>query len=476
MLDYSIAGATQATTAAQDSDEPSIAQGALPPSPPRRRASGRRLKRRLSTIAEDQHSIWAQLYGAIMDSADLAQRHGGTDFLKYRTVSHISNRDYILLSQCRERAPPSAVVDAQVVAATTGADEDVYIAPCEHHPSKCARKYLINDNIPKISTELSKVEFGIHASDFTPLAFKTVASRCLADREFSILKKVRDLPHVLHLEDSFIDDANRRVLVLPVVKKINIFHRDLIEIQTIMTQLFTALHGIHRRGITHLDINPANLMSDAKDNLILIDFGLASDSDTDKCLPSCGTPGFVAPEVLRETATGCKADMYSVGIVLGMMLEDYFSYCDLQYLGGSMVRASTTDQIIAQLEDILTLRPDQCHDSRLSPLANAWDYSSNSPPSWLFSSHNVPTIIYDAADLLKSLLQADPAQRISDDKALKHPFITATPDAFANTNFRTFEQKWGSYFHDQLRARTPPIEPFDSYLGDVYSDNYVIYY
>ncbi|RKP39777.1 hormonally up-regulated Neu-associated kinase, partial [Dimargaris cristalligena] len=90
--------------------------------------------------------------------------------------------------------------------------------------------------------------------------------------------------------------------------------------QRIIKQLLTALVGVHHKHITHLDINPANLMSDGNDNLVLIDFGLASKCSAGQCLPSCGTPGFVAPEVLAGTGTGPKADMYSVGVVLGMML------------------------------------------------------------------------------------------------------------------------------------------------------------
>ncbi|KAJ1651099.1 hypothetical protein IWQ61_008256 [Dispira simplex] len=457
-------------------------------------------RRRLSIVARDQRSIWTHLYGAIMDSADKAQRENGADMLRYRTISHISGRDYQQLSR---HTKPEVEMDVQAEGeaiathvqegdkllseATNGipghlptgdaAGSGLYMAPCEHHPAKCERRYLINDSIPKISTELSKVEFGIRAYDFTPLAFKTVPNRLLADRECCILSKLRKLPNVLHLKDSFINDAGQRVLVLPVVKKIHIFHQDLVEIQRILRQLLTALAGVHNKSIVHLDVNPANLMCDANDNLVLIDFGLASECSQNGCLPACGTPGFVAPEILREKGTSTKADMYSVGIVLGMMLEDYFPSVDLQYLGGSMVRASTTDQIVTQLEDILSLRPDRVHSSYYSDhSASGWDYCSHSPPAHRLGS-GVPSIIYDVADLLRSLLQADPDHRISSADALFHPFIQAQPSEFADTEYYHFIKKWGTFFDDELRARTPPMEPYDAYLtGGDYYDDYVIYY
>ncbi|RKP10926.1 kinase-like domain-containing protein, partial [Thamnocephalis sphaerospora] len=71
-------------------------------------------------------------------------------------------------------------------------------------------------------------------------------------------------------------------------------------------QLLTALKGLHQRGLVHLDVNPANMMQDAQGNLVLIDFGLARDVPADgpyagcsSGIRPCGTPGYIAPELLR---------------------------------------------------------------------------------------------------------------------------------------------------------------------------------
>ncbi|KAJ1918844.1 hypothetical protein IWQ60_000682 [Tieghemiomyces parasiticus] len=496
--------------------------------PPEAIPHPRRVRRRLSIASREQNCVWKHLYGAIMASANEAQRGREEDLYKYRAISHISGKDYAQLARSNLSRPrhtsdsstdelshwsgeegfdttDQASAAGDMSDATTAAgneedeDEDVYMAPCEHHPAKRYRRYLINDRMPKISTELSKVEFGIRSQDFTPLAFKTVPDRMLGDREYHILDQLKALPHVLHLVDSFVDDSGRRVLVLPVVKKMQVFHRDLQDIQRILRQLVVALAGVHHQHITHLDVNPANIMSDGDDNLVLIDFGLASECGPGHALPACGTPGFVAPEVLSGEASDPRADMYSLGIVMGMMLEDYFPTVDLQYLGGSMVRASTTDEIVAQLDDILALRPERQAGSYYSPSGlTPWDYTSStlstgqsvstlslsSDTGSVCSSNggcggsgrHVPTVIYDAADLLRSLLLADPSQRPDSEAALQHPFLTAPPADFVGTDYETFSKRWGSYFADQLRARTPPTEPYDAYLGNEYLDNYVIYY
>lgn len=84
---------------------------------------------------------------------------------------------------------------------------------------------------------MSKIEFGVHSSDFTPLAFKTVVSTVDAEREIGFLKIVQDLPNVVQLLDTFEDDKNRSVLVLPVLRRLNLLKLDLLEISRYVGQL-----------------------------------------------------------------------------------------------------------------------------------------------------------------------------------------------------------------------------------------------
>ncbi|KAJ2354787.1 hypothetical protein GGF43_003063, partial [Coemansia sp. RSA 2618] len=238
----------------------------------------------------------------------------------------------------------------------------VYVAPCEQNlecPLEKKGKYLIHTNKPKIMTDMSKVEFGICVDGWKRLVFKTVSDPELAKRELAIYRKVASSrsDHLMHLLDDFTDNSNRHVMVFP--RKVNacIYGHGLFDIAYIATQLFTAIRDLHDIGIAHLDITPTNLMSDATDpsHIEVIDFGLACDISeaAGGQLPSRGTCGFVAPEILTGGAKDLRADIYSAGVVLGMMLQRYLPTINLRLLGGPLVRSDTTDAIVAQLDELL---------------------------------------------------------------------------------------------------------------------------
>jgi len=90
-------------------------------------------------------------------------------------------------------------------------------------------------------------------------------------------------------------------------------------------QLIAGLEFMHNKGVTHRDIKPENLLLDADGNLKITDFGLSTvfrykekERKLDRC---CGTPPYVAPEVLgKSTYHAQPADIWSCGIVLIAML------------------------------------------------------------------------------------------------------------------------------------------------------------
>ncbi|KAJ2332105.1 hypothetical protein GGI00_002943 [Coemansia sp. RSA 2681] len=238
----------------------------------------------------------------------------------------------------------------------------VYVAPCERHlecPLEKKGKYLIHTNRPRIMTDMSKVEFGIRVDGWKRVVFKTVNDPALAERELSFYKKaaVSDSDHIMHLLDEFADNSNKHVMVFPRMSNAHIHGHDLFKIAHIARQLFLALEDLHRLGIAHLDITPTNLMADPDDpsHIEVIDFGLACDiaASEDGLLPSRGTCGFVAPEVLAGNARDLRADIYSAGVVLGMMLQSYLPTVSLRLLGGPLIRSDTTDLIVSQIDELL---------------------------------------------------------------------------------------------------------------------------
>jgi serine/threonine protein kinase len=73
---------------------------------------------------------------------------------------------------------------------------------------------------------------------------------------------------------------------------------------------------MHRNGVIHRDIKPENiLIADLKKlRIVIADLGLACREEDDlEKINKCGTPGYVAPEVLNGNAFSTKADIFSAG-------------------------------------------------------------------------------------------------------------------------------------------------------------------
>ncbi|KAJ2783702.1 hypothetical protein H4R18_001540 [Coemansia javaensis] len=244
-----------------------------------------------------------------------------------------------------------------------GGRNAVYVAPCEQHlecPLEKKGTYLVHTNKPKIMTDMSKVEFGICVDGWRRLAFKTVNDPELAKRELSFYHKTATAgsAHIIRLLDDFTDSHGRHVMVFPRMSGARIHGHDLADIAGIARQLFVALRDLHGMGIAHLDITPTNLMADPNDasHIEVIDFGLACDVSAAAAgglLPSRGTCGFAAPEILAGGAKDLRADVYSAGVVLGMMLQSFLPTASLRLLGGPLVRSDTTDAVVAQLDELL---------------------------------------------------------------------------------------------------------------------------
>ncbi|KAG0316117.1 Calcium-dependent protein kinase 4 [Linnemannia gamsii] len=286
----------------------------------------------------------------------------------------------------------------------------VYTAPCEHHPSKGQTDYLVNDMFPKLTHDLSTIEFGIRIADFMPLAFKTVPVAGLAEKELQLLHGLVDVPNVIHLEDSFVNDNGDTVLVLPMLKKFDCHavNKSICSVRKTMKQILTGLAAVHAKNIVHLDINPSNLMvTHAKKDIVIIDFGLSMPIDR-SCksgkpqVPFCGTTGYIAPEVLRpqhyDVCDPTLADLYSLGIVLGQMLEPYIPDCDLHYFGSKYLGLENTNQTVAYLKDFIA------------------------------QGAYYPRVLVQAADLLRVMLEENPKNRKSAQELLdSHPFFSSCP-------------------------------------------------
>ncbi|XP_057287536.1 serine/threonine-protein kinase DCLK3 isoform X2 [Pezoporus wallicus] len=181
-----------------------------------------------------------------------------------------------------------------------------------------------------------------------------------------------------------------------------------------ITDLCEALVYIHSKNIVHRDLKPENLLvqhnADKSTTLKLADFGLAKQV-TKPIFTVCGTPTYVAPEILAEKGYGLEVDMWAAGVILYILL-----------CGFPPFRSQDRDQ--EELFQIIQLG----HYEFLSPY---WDNISA------------------AKDLITRLLIVDPQKRYTARQVLQHPWIRTA----GKTNSRNLQKEVTINIERHFRAQ-----------------------
>lgn len=96
--------------------------------------------------------------------------------------------------------------------------------------------------------------------------------------------------------------------------------------------IIDALHYCHEMGIIHRDLKPENLLYETKDDGSIVkigDFGLARFvTPGSYATTACGTPGYVAPEIIRGEKYGKEVDFWSIGIIIYILLCGFPPFYD----------------------------------------------------------------------------------------------------------------------------------------------------
>lgn len=101
-------------------------------------------------------------------------------------------------------------------------------------------------------------------------------------------------------------------------------------VRSLFSQLLDSVEYMHSKNVAHLDLKAENILLDSDFCLKVTDFDLAQPID-DAFLEGRGTPGSRAPEIKEGSAKNfAKADVYSLGIILFMMMSGISPYREVE--------------------------------------------------------------------------------------------------------------------------------------------------
>ncbi|CAD8113477.1 unnamed protein product [Paramecium primaurelia] len=143
--------------------------------------------------------------------------------------------------------------------------------------------------------------------------------------ECNILKQVNS-PQIVNLFQSF-QTVNNLYLVMDYcgggdlsyhLCKYKTFDENTCKIIT--RQIMKAIEYLHSKDIIYRDLKPENIILDNEGRIKLVDFGLSKQTEDGKTRTFCGSPAYLAPEVLAKKGAVQATDVYGIGTVLYELL------------------------------------------------------------------------------------------------------------------------------------------------------------
>lgn len=188
-----------------------------------------------------------------------------------------------------------------------------------------------------------------------------------------------------------------------------------------LTQIAAGLCVLHRENVLHRDLKPQNiLLSDGTDSpmLKIADFGFARAlQPQDMAATVCGSPLYMAPEILRHEPYDARADLWSVGAIMFEVL-----------MGKTPFSGVNPMQLLANIEK----------SDRLS-------YEGVSA---------------EGQEFLNSLLIRSPAQRLSSPEFAQHPYVRLRQEDATQTGAGSSSSTWC------LAASSPEVSTAELLAGD----------
>ncbi|XP_063685684.1 calcium/calmodulin-dependent protein kinase type 1-like isoform X2 [Bolinopsis microptera] len=272
--------------------------------------------------------------------------------------------------------------------------------------SKISSKYDVKDQVLGTGA-FSEVCLAVQKETGKKFAVKCIDKKSLKgkedslENEISVLRKA-DHPNIVKMIEMF-EDKNYLYLVMDLVTGGELFDR-IVErgsysekdASECVKQILIAVHYLHELGIVHRDLKPENLLyqdETEQSRLMISDFGLSKMEGTEAMATACGTPGYVAPEVLMGKHYGKEVDCWSIGVIAYILLCGYPPFYD-----------ENDATLFAQI-----MRGEYEFDSPY------WDEISES-----------------AKEFVRFFMTVDPTKRYSCADGLKHEWIAGTDQSDVN--------------------------------------------
>lgn len=86
-----------------------------------------------------------------------------------------------------------------------------------------------------------------------------------------------------------------------------------------------ALEELHKHKVVYRDLKPENIIIDKTGYIKLTDFGLSKilEKEDDKTKTICGTPEYLAPEIIRKLGHGTEVDWWCLGCLIYEMVTGF---------------------------------------------------------------------------------------------------------------------------------------------------------
>lgn len=179
----------------------------------------------------------------------------------------------------------------------------------EQHGARCALKIMLqNINSEEMASRFQR-EFRALSKIMHPNVLKVTESGLYNDRPYFAME---------FLEGRILKDEVLQWNKLPPTQRYSLAEK-------ILVQIAQALHHVHRLGWIHRDVTPANIMVLKDKNIKLMDFGVVKIPGAELTMAGevIGTVAYISPEQIRGGQIDTRADLYSLGGVLYLMLSGH---------------------------------------------------------------------------------------------------------------------------------------------------------